>query len=350
MKKTCSKCGGTGIIRKTSYIDREVYEYECPDCKGIGKIDEDVPIGEEPIKRCLICGKKECKTCSYCGDYFCNSHLKPEAHKCPIVIPPDESKPILSLPKILILIFILGMIGVVYFFGLPSELPVIPPLKQPQPEWHEYTHSYWVEGKDTGQVTGKAALEAYKRGDVKEPPAEPPPYKPPAPPPPQQEELQSIREINLSLLEKEIHKQINREREKKGLVPLIWNDKLANIARNHSQDMAKRNYFEHDSPEGYDFSYRYKQGGFLCELLEDSGYFILTGGENLFMVDWWTIQDWIRYNAVDVEEDLIAIKVARGWMDSPGHKENILTREWRRQGIGVAISSNDEVYITENFC
>ncbi|MBS1128555.1 MAG: serine protease, partial [Nitrospirae bacterium] len=39
-----------------------------------------------------------------------------------------------------------------------------------------------------------------------------------------------------------------------------------------------------------------------------------------------------------------------GWMNSQGHRKNILTPHWLNQGIGVFISTDDTVYITQNFC
>jgi uncharacterized protein YkwD len=37
-------------------------------------------------------------------------------------------------------------------------------------------------------------------------------------------------------------------------------------------------------------------------------------------------------------------------MESPGHRENILTKTYDSEGIGVEISADDKVYITQNFC
>ena len=45
----------------------------------------------------------------------------------------------------------------------------------------------------------------------------------------------------------------------------------------------------------------------------------------------------------------IAVLVVKGWMDSPGHRASILTLSWNVEGIGVAISADDYVYITEDF-
>ena len=49
-------------------------------------------------------------------------------------------------------------------------------------------------------------------------------------------------------------------------------------------------------------------------------------------------------------QEEIAQSTVEGWMDSPGHRKNILTSSYDREGIGVAIATNDKVYITQDFC
>ena len=151
-------------------------------------------------------------------------------------------------------------------------------------------------------------------------------------------------------LEQRIHVLVNRERSKQGLSPLAANDALARIARGHSKDMASRRYFSHDSPEGHDFSYRYREGNYTCSLR--IGNTVHMGAENIFLN--------VRYGSVTTKngdayydwnsEEQIAISTVRGWMDSPGHRKNILTPHWRNEGIGVFLSPDDKIYITQNFC
>ena len=57
-------------------------------------------------------------------------------------------------------------------------------------------------------------------------------------------------EIDKSELEKQVHTLTNQYRTQNGLKTLSWDDALSNVARNHSKDMALRNYFSHDTPEG----------------------------------------------------------------------------------------------------
>jgi uncharacterized protein YkwD len=151
-------------------------------------------------------------------------------------------------------------------------------------------------------------------------------------------------------VEKLIHRFINKERAKQGLKELVWNDRLSGIARSHSRDMGTRNYFSHDSPEGHDFSYRYRRAGYTCSILV--GNVIHEGAENIALnnlyesvttVNGRAFYDWNS-------EEKIADTTVRGWMNSPGHRKNILTPHWRSEGIGVFIAPDDRVYITQNFC
>ncbi len=48
--------------------------------------------------------------------------------------------------------------------------------------------------------------------------------------------------------------------------------------------------------------------------------------------------------------DKIAETTVQGWMKSPGHRRNVLTPYFRSEGIGVVISNDGKVYITQNFC
>ena len=49
-------------------------------------------------------------------------------------------------------------------------------------------------------------------------------------------------------------------------------------------------------------------------------------------------------------EEYIANKVVTGWMNSEGHRNNVLDYHFRQEGIGVAFAPDDAIYITENFC
>lgn len=140
---------------------------------------------------------------------------------------------------------------------------------------------------------------------------------------------------NLYDIESQVHALINTQRASNGLSPLAFDEKLASIARKHSQDMATRNYFEHDTPEGQTFSDRMVADGYNCAIT--IGNTIYGGAENIFKESGYSIGS-VPSTTVD------------GWMSSPGHRANIVTPYWRNEGIGVAESSDGTIYVTQDFC
>jgi len=146
-----------------------------------------------------------------------------------------------------------------------------------------------------------------------------------------------IKPTNMTAIAFYIHDLINEERRSNGLAPLSWNPKLTQAALNHSNDMAKRDYFQHDSPEGHDFSYRYSQVGFSCET-PISQYTYSGGGENIMFLEGYYGEENITRQSVE------------GWMNSAGHRQNILTPYFLSEGIGVAESSDGKIYATQDFC
>lgn len=100
---------------------------------------------------------------------------------------------------------------------------------------------------------------------------------------------------------------VNRERKRKEAEPLVLDRELSRVAQKHAEDMVKRGYFSHESPEGGTMSTRLKD----AEI--SYGY----AGENI-----------AKGYATPRE-------VMEGWMDSPGHRRNILYKPFRKIGIGV---------------
>ena len=152
--------------------------------------------------------------------------------------------------------------------------------------------------------------------------------------------------ISISSLELQIHSLINQERNKNGLTSLSYDSRLADIARAHSQDMANKNYFSHDSPEGADLSARFAAAGYSPQKIPG-----IYSGENIFLGN---LVSSIRYvNSIpsynwNTQDDLAQTTV-QGWMNSPGHRKNILTSSFHAEGIGIAISNDNQVYVTEDF-
>ncbi len=158
-------------------------------------------------------------------------------------------------------------------------------------------------------------------------------------------------DIDIRQLEDRTRQLINAERVKRGLNPLEHVEKIRLIARAHSEDMAERNYFSHDTPEGLDPTDRGRNVGYNCH--KDCGsYFSFGLAENIFQGGLWSAITYINgvpiHNWLTLEE--IATEAIEGWMNSKGHRENILDSSYDRTGMGIAIVDDDNVYFTQNFC
>ncbi len=148
------------------------------------------------------------------------------------------------------------------------------------------------------------------------------------------------------------HQLINEERIKHGSEPLEHVEQIRLIARLHSEDMATRDYFSHDTPEGRDPTDRGNLVGYQCRKAFGNSY-RLGLGENIH-------QNWLfgGYQIVNGERtpidwftaDELAAQAVKGWMDSPGHRENLLDATYDRAGMGVAIADSGKVFFAQNFC
>jgi uncharacterized protein YkwD len=111
---------------------------------------------------------------------------------------------------------------------------------------------------------------------------------------------------------------LNAKRAHRGLPKLHLNWRLARSSRRHARDMATRKYFSHDSLSGADFVARIRRAGYL------RGARSWVVGENLA----WGSGDLATPGAI-----------VRAWMNSPGHRANILTGRFRQIGIGVSYAA-----------
>jgi uncharacterized protein YkwD len=116
---------------------------------------------------------------------------------------------------------------------------------------------------------------------------------------------------------------VNTERASVGCSALALNAKLMTAAQGHSEDMALRNYVEHDSPDGVTPSQRVTNAGY----------------------------DWSKTGENIAAGQPTAAEVMSAWMNSPGHRANILDCGYTEIGIGYMYESNDtyQHYWTQNF-
>jgi hypothetical protein len=118
--------------------------------------------------------------------------------------------------------------------------------------------------------------------------------------------------------------RLNKERRSVGLPTLFFQNDLQKVARKHSQDMARNDYFDHTNLANQSPSDRFKSSQ-VSEVIS---------GENLAKVRGYKNP----------------VKVAHiGLMNSPGHKANILQKAYNCVGIGLAIAKDKTFYFTQNF-
>ncbi|MFD0794241.1 CAP domain-containing protein [Mucilaginibacter litoreus] len=92
--------------------------------------------------------------------------------------------------------------------------------------------------------------------------------------------------------------------------PLVWNDQLEDAARGHAKDMAKQNYFSHESKDGRTMSSRIIAAGYTYK-----GWKSFMIGEN------------IAYGQTSIEE------VTAGWFKSEGHCRNLMNPGFKEIGV-----------------
>ena len=122
-------------------------------------------------------------------------------------------------------------------------------------------------------------------------------------------------------LESQVVKLVNVERSKQGLQPLTENWQLSRVARYKSADMATKNYFSHTSPT-YGSPFR---------MMESFGIKYSSAGEN------------IAYGQKTPQQVMTA------WMNSPGHRSNIMSPSYSQIGVGYATNKSGTPYWTQMF-
>jgi uncharacterized protein YkwD len=159
--------------------------------------------------------------------------------------------------------------------------------------------------------------------------------------------------IDHSALEARIHEQINAQRQQNGLSDLSYDSFLADIARGHSYDMVLRNYFDHVDPDGNNAKARGDEAGYPC-IRGYRNYYTKGLSENLYQghrgSTYLTEPNGTIVTNTWNSLDQIANMAVNGWMNSEGHRKNILNGNFQQEGIGVAFSADDKIYVTENFC
>ena len=152
----------------------------------------------------------------------------------------------------------------------------------------------------------------------------------------------------------------NAERETAGLRPLIHDPAISTIAREHSRNMTR--FGLHHEINGKDPTDRALEAGYNCRAYRGDGSYFFGLSENIY--EYPKITEWSRRSMEIVptsfhSDQTMALALVRGWMNSPGHRRNILDSSARRIGVGVAIQEHqiarsdglhqETVFATQNF-
>ncbi|WAA09346.1 SafA/ExsA family spore coat assembly protein [Fervidibacillus albus] len=131
----------------------------------------------------------------------------------------------------------------------------------------------------------------------------------------------TIPEISEKSFEAQVVELVNQKRAAAGLSPLTHNWELSRVARYKSMDMRDRNYFSHTSPTyGSPFT-----------MMKNFGISYRTAGENI------------------AQGQATPQAVVDAWMNSSGHRANILSTQFTEIGVGYASGGSGRHYWTQMF-
>ena len=130
----------------------------------------------------------------------------------------------------------------------------------------------------------------------------------------------------MAAVETAIYNKVNEERAKAGVPTLTYNTVMQKYARIKSQDMGDNNYFSHED----------LNGNLITTQMKKDGVSYKAWGEN------------IAYIGGNISADALAERFMTNWMNSSGHRENILSTNFSSIGVGVYKIGN-KVYATQEF-
>ncbi|MFD2629401.1 CAP domain-containing protein [Oceanobacillus kapialis] len=195
-----------------------------------------------------------------------------------------------------------------------QEAPVKEEPKQEQPKEEQAQKE---EPKQEAPVKEEPKQEKPKQEEPKqEQPAQEEQTEAPAPQQPVAEENKQADEqgqtSELSQFEQEVVELTNQERAKQGLAPLKIDTELSKVAREKSRDMASSGYFAHNSPNY----------GSPFDMMKQFGISYSTAGENI------------------AKGQRTPEEVVNAWMNSEGHRANIMNGNFTHIGVGYVEQGN----------
>ncbi|WP_338749459.1 CAP domain-containing protein [Bacillus sp. FJAT-52991] len=179
-----------------------------------------------------------------------------------------------------------------------------------QSQTYIYSQNGWkqIQGKENveqflKQFGNNGQKPQYKPQPQPKPTPQPKPEEKPAPQPKPPVDTNASA---LKAFEQQVVTLTNKERAKAGLPALQIDSQLSKVARKKSEDMAANNYFSHTSP-----TY-----GSPFDMMKQFGISYRSAGENI------------------AKGQRTPEEVVKAWMNSPGHKANILNKDYTHIGVG----------------
>ncbi|MED2182397.1 CAP domain-containing protein [Bacillus wiedmannii] len=193
---------------------------------------------------------------------------------------------------------------------IPGQQPtenVVTEQPTAKPETQKPAEQKPVEQKPAEEVQKPEAQKPAENNNTQKPAEQKPAEQKPA------EEAKSLSEFEQRVVE-----LTNAERAKQGLPALKIDTELSKVARVKSEDMQKNNYFDHNSP-----TY-----GSPFDMMKKFGISYTSAGENI------------------AQGQRTPEEVVQAWMNSAGHRANILNNSFTHIGVGYVESGN---YWTQQF-
>ncbi|MCJ7841152.1 CAP domain-containing protein [Lederbergia sp. NSJ-179] len=190
-------------------------------------------------------------------------------------------------------------------------------------DWNQSNKDHYThKDQNQKQETNKNEQNTEQNTTQTPPKVEQPEQQPskPVQKPSEPQNNEQVTESNNALneFEQQVVDLTNQERAKNGLAPLKVDATLSKVAREKSRDMSANHYFDHNSP-----TY-----GSPFDMMKQYGVSYRSAGENIAM------------------GQRSPQEVVNGWMNSPGHRANILNSSYTHIGVGYISNGN---YWTQEF-
>ena len=211
----------------------------------------------------------------------------------------------------------------IYVNGVKYKLPLTPscPNVPSKPESTPNNPSTTPEQKPESTPSNPSTTPQQKPESTPSNPSTTPQQKPESTPSKPSTTPDQKPSTDFSSYQQQVLDLVNAERTKRGISALTLDSNLSSVATKKSQDMVNKNYFDHTSP-----TY-----GSPFDMMKQFGISYRTAGENI------------------AKGQKTPQEVVTAWMNSEGHRKNILNPNFTNLGVGIAKDSKGTTYWTQMF-